>query len=152
MPAIGQLSVYDGASTPVQHYLQPVSVTRDKGKVTALWREQSATLPVDAQMRVTATVEQLGSGTFKTETRVEVPVQEVVTGSNSAGYSAPPRVAYVDTVVVTGFFNSRSTISGRRNARMIAHNLTNGIVVTVPPWESGNQPVPNLMDFLVAPT
>ncbi len=150
MAAIAPITVFDGASTPVSHTLVPVSVNRDKGKVTALYREQLAAVPVDAQVRATLTIEQLKSGVYKTEARVEVPVQEVVTGSNAAGYSAPPKVAYVNSVIVTGYFHNRSDVAGRRLAKQIATNLLNNVSTSVAASTSG--PVPELFDTLVAPT
>lgn len=150
MSAIANITVFDGASTPVSHTLVPISVTRNKGVVEALWREQLASVPTSAQVRATARIEQLKSGVYKTECRVVVPVMESISGQNSAGYTAPPKVAYENTIVVTGFFHERSDIAGRRLAKQIVCNLLNNVSTTVAAATSG--PVPELIDQLVAPT
>lgn len=150
MAQIANITVYDGAATPVSHTLVPVSVTRDKGKVTALWREQLASLPVYAQVSAIAVIERMKSGVYKTEVRVEVPVMESVSGQNAAGYTAAPKVAYVNTVITTGYFHERSDVAGRRLARQLAINLGGNISTSVAAATSG--PVPDLLDQLVAPT
>lgn len=150
MSAIANITVYDGASTPVLHTLVPISVTRNKGVVEALWREQLASVPTSAQVRATARIEQLKSGVYKTECRVVVPVMESVSGQNAAGYTAPPKVAYENTIVTTGFFHDRSDIAGRRLAKQIMANLLNNVAISVAAATSG--PIPELIDQLVAPT
>jgi len=150
MSAIANIVAFDGAATPVSHTLVPVSVSREKGKVTAYWREALAAVPVYAQVRCTMTLELLPSRVYKLTNRVEVPVQEVVTGSNSAGYSAAPKVAYTNTVETTGLFHERSDVAGRRLARQLAINIDGSISTTVTPVTTG--PVPELFDLLTAPT
>lgn len=150
MSAIANITVYDGASIPVLHTLVPISVTRNKGVVEALWREQLASVPTSAQVRATARIEQLKSGVYKTECRVVVPVMESVSGQNAAGYTAPPKVAYENTIVTTGFFHDRSDIAGRRLAKQIMANLLNNVAISVAAATSG--PIPELIDQLVAPT
>lgn len=120
MSQIANITVFDGAATPVSHTLVAISVSREKGMVTALWREQLASLPVYAQISCTMKIEQLKSGVYKTETRVEVPVMESVSGQNAAGYTAAPKVAYVNTMVIMGYFHERSDVAGRRLVRQLA--------------------------------
>ena len=50
MSAIGNIVAFDGATTPVSHTLVPISVTRERGKVTAVYREKITTLPDEAQV------------------------------------------------------------------------------------------------------
>ena len=150
MSAIANITVFDGAATPVSHTLVAIDVARDKGSVTANWREATTGIPVYAQVRATAKLERLKSGVYKTEFRVVVPVMESVSGQNAAGYTAAPKVAYENTVVQTGFFHERSDATGRRLARQLAVNLAGGITTTVTPVQTG--PFPELFDLLVAPT
>lgn len=150
MAAIAPIAVYDGAATPVLHNLYPVSITREKGKVVAYWRETLPNVPIYAQVAVFATVERMKSGVWKTECRVEVPVMESVAGNNSAGYTAAPKVAYVNTSLTTGFFHERSDVTGRRTARQIGVNVMGNIATTVAPATTGF--MPDLFDQLVAPT
>lgn len=150
MGSISSITVYDGADPPVQHSLTPVSVTRKGDEITAFWREDASDVPLDAQVRCTMSLKRQGSGVYRVESRVEVPVQEVVTGSNAAGYSAAPKVAFVDTVVTTGLFHPRSTTAGRRLVRQLAVNIDGSVASSVTPAVTG--PLPQLFDLLIAPT
>lgn len=150
MSQIANITVYDGAATPVAHTLVAISVTREKGKVSAIWREQLASLPVYAQVSCSASIERMKSGVYKTEVRVEVPVMEAVSGQNAAGYTAAPKVAYVNTVVTTGFFHERSDVAGRRLVRQLSINLEGNVSTSVAAATTG--PIPELYDLLVAPT
>lgn len=151
MAQIANITVYDGAATPVQHVLAPVSVSREKGKVIAHWREQLAGVPLAAQVNLTASMEKLPrSGVWKTEMRLEVPVQETVSGQNAAGYTAAPKVAYVNTMITTGFFHERSDVAGRRLTRQMLLNIVTSTGASSAAITSGASP--DLFDTLVAPT
>lgn len=151
MSAISNIVAFDGAATPVSHTLVPVSVVKEKGKITATWREAKTGVPVYAQVSCVMTLEQLSpSRVYKLVSRVAVPVQEVVTGSNSAGYSAQPKVAYTNTVETTGLFSERSDVDGRRLVRQLAVNIDGNISTSVAAATAG--PVPELFDLLTAPT
>jgi len=150
MSAIANLVAFDGAATPVSHTLVPISVTRESGKVVAEYREMLASLPVEAQVRATLTLQQLKSGVWKEESRVVVPVMETVTNQNAAGYTASPKVAYEDTAVFQQFSHKRSSITGRRLCRQLCVNIANGVLTSVAAVTTG--PVPELIDQLVAPT
>lgn len=150
MSAIANITVFDGAAVPVSHTLLAVSVTREKGVVTALFRENLASVPVYAQISCTMKIERLNSGVYRVESRVVVPVMESITGQNAAGYTAAPKVAYENTVVTTGLFHERSDATGRRLARQLAVNIDGSIATSVAPVTTG--PLPELFDLLVAPT
>lgn len=150
MSAIANIIAFDGAATPVSHTFLPVSVTRDKNKITSEYRESNASLPTMAQPRVIITLESLKSGTVKCETRTVVPVMEAVNAQNAQGYTAAPKVAFEDTVVVTGYFSPRSTVTSRRLARQLALNISGSIATSVAPVTTG--PVPELVDLLISPT
>jgi hypothetical protein len=87
------------------------------------------------------------SDVYRVDTRVEIPVMEAIAGNNVSGYTAAPKVAYVDTVLTTGFFSPRSTIAGRRLVRQLAVNIANGVSTSVTPVTTG--PVADLFDSLV---
>ncbi len=150
MSNIADITVFDGAATPVSHTLKAVSVTREKGIVKAEWREAIAGVPVYAQVRASMIIEKMKSGVYRTEQRVVVPVMETVGSQNAAGYTAAPKVAYENTVVTIGYFHERSDVAGRRLVRQLATNLMGNISTTVTPQTGG--PLPELMDQLVAPT
>lgn len=150
MSAIANITVFDGAATPVSHTLGAVSVTRENGVVEALWREQIASLPTEAQVSASVRQKLLPSGVTQTELRVNVPVMESVAGNNAAGYTAAPKVAYVDTFVLTSYQHPRSTVTSRRLARMLAVNIANNVSTSVAAATSG--PASEAFDSQVLPT
>lgn len=145
------ITVFDGASTPVSHTLVGDGVYRDKdGTIRATWKESLSTVPDAAQVRVTMTKRKLPSGVWRVSQRTEVPVMESVSGQNSSGYTAPPKVAYVDTVEVVGFFHERSTQASRRLCRQLSINVGNNVSTSVAPVTTG--PSPELFDQLLQVT
>lgn len=153
MANIANIVVFDGAATPVQHTLVPVDVSKDPktGAIVAMWREQIASLPTYAQVTATARLSKSRrSGVWNVDFRVEVPVMESVSGSNSAGYTAAPKVAYIDTTGIYGHYHERGSIAGRRLSRQIAVNIGNNVTTSVAAATTGV--LPDLFDALVAPT
>lgn len=148
MSQIANLVVFDGAPAPIQHTFVPVGVSREKGILTATWREQVANLPLVAQGLVTMKLQQLPSKIWRCSVRAEIPVMESVSGQNAAGYTAAPQVAYTDTMEAVGFFHERSSMSN--------HRLVRGLLCNVLLGESHatltTGPAPELFDGLVGPT
>ncbi len=145
------ITVFDGAATPISHTLIGEGVSRlDDGTLQAIWKESLTGVPDYAQIRVIATKKRLKSGVFAVAYRVEVPVMESVAGQNSAGYTAAPKVAYVDTTEIRGFYHERSLVTGRRLSKQIAINLGNNVSTTVAASASG--PLPELFDQLIQVT
>lgn len=138
MANIANITVFDGATTPVSHTLLPVSVAKEAdGTLLAIWREAIASLPAEAQVRVEARQRVLRSGVVETRIRVVVPVMESISGQNAAGYTAAPKVAYSDTIETVSYAHPRSTITSRRLAKQIMTNLSNNISTTVAAATSG---------------
>jgi hypothetical protein len=150
MSAIAAITVFDGAASPVSHTFTPISVTRVNGKVIAEYREALVSVPAYAQPRITLTLERLKSGVYRSEMRTVVPVMEAILNQNAAGYTAAPKVAYENTVVVSGLFHERSDITGRRLVKQMVANLMNNLSTTTPAITAG--PLAELVDQLVAPT
>ncbi|DAD50820.1 coat protein [ssRNA phage SRR5466725_14] len=150
MSQIADITVFDGATTPVSHTLKAMSVTREGGKITAYWRENLATVPVDAQMSLTLTIEKLKSGVYRTERTVMVPYMESIAGSNTSGYTAAPKVARMDKDVRVQYTTGRADINGRRLLRQLCNNLDGAITTSVVAVSSGA--VPELFDQLISPT
>lgn len=150
MSAISNITAFDGATTPVSHTLVATSVSKEKNVVTALWTEKLASVPEYAQIRLTMKMEKLKSGVYRLEERLEVPVMESVSGANSSGYTAAPKVAYIDTHVTIGLFHERGSVAGRRLCRQMGINIHGGIATSVTPVTTG--PAAELFDLLVAPT
>lgn len=142
------ITVFDGASTPVSHTFTGIGIGKDGSE--ANWKELSSTIPDAAQARVKLSKVTLKSGTTVATIRCEIPIQEVVTGANSAGYSASPKVALVDTGEYRQFSHPRSTPLGRRLCRQIVQNILSNTSTSVAPATAG--PGPDLIDWLVMPT
>lgn len=131
MSAMANIVVFDGASTPVSHTLVPIFSKAENGVQLALWREQIASLPNEAQVRVEMRQRKLKSGVVETRTRVVFPVMESISGQNAAGYTAAPKVAYEDANEWVNYAHPRSTITGRRIAKQVLTNVSNNISTTV---------------------
>lgn len=145
------ITVFDGAATPVSHTLVGEGIERlPDGTIKAVWKESLSGVPDYAQVRVTMTKRRLKTGVWRVTCRGEVPVMESISGQNSAGYTAPPKVAYVDTLDTIGYFHERSVLAGRRLVRQMVTNITNGVSTSVAPVTTG--PAAELFDQLLMVT
>lgn len=130
--------VFDGASTPVSHTFYPVDNKVDgKGSRIAVWRENNTAVPDEAQASVILTQKVHPSKVKETRIRVNVPVMESVAGQNAAGYTAAPKVAYVDSFEQVSYAHPRSTSSSRKVAAQMLRNLLNNISTSVTPIGAG---------------
>lgn len=150
MASQANITVFDGAATPVSHTLVAAGVDSVNGVVTAKWREILATVPTEAQINATLTSRKLPSGVLQIDAVVNVPIMESISGQNAAGYTAAPKVAYVDQFRLTGFAHPRSTISSRRLARMIMANILNNVSTSVAAATSGA--LPDAFDNQIMPS
>lgn len=137
MAQIADLTVFDGAATPVSHTLVAESVTRTGNTTVAVWREKLATVPDEAQVYAILRIEQLKSGVKVVSFETGVPVMESVSGQNSSGYTAPPKVAFIDRDVHTKYLHPRSTPLSRQISAQISRNLLNNVSVTAPAVTAG---------------
>lgn len=133
MPAMANIEVYDGASTPVLHTLIPVAEYREKGVTRAVWREELPDLPMAAQVRCEVSQQKLRSGVIRSEITTVVPVMEQIAGGNSSGYVASGKVAYEDKFTTVAFTTERSSIGQRRLAKQIHANILMGYISATTP-------------------
>lgn len=147
MTAQANIVAYDGASTPVSHTFAPQGTSVEKGLFQALWKEQLTAVPDYAQVRHGQKKIRLGSGVYRVSGRTEVPVMESISGQNSAGYTAAPKVAYTNSMETAGFFHERSTVADRRLCRQLHQNITGAVATSVTPVTTGF--FPELVDQLV---
>lgn len=142
---------YDGASTPVSRTFSGEGIERpDAATQLALWRELIAGIPTASQARISARKQKLKSGVVVATLDVTIPVPEIPSGGTPAGYTAPPKVAYEDRVLVIQYQHPRSTATSRRVCRQLALNVAGSISTSVPVATSG--PWPELADHGVMPT
>jgi hypothetical protein len=157
MAAMTNLLVKDDG-TPTEFSLVPITDTPQP-----FWRASIANVPVDAQPRLTFSIERVKSGDYKATAKLEVPVMETLGASGtSAGYVAPPAVAYVTTVLVTVFASPRSTIADRANALRMGVGIIQGASSTTntgilannaaaDAWKNSVLPVTQALISLISP-
>lgn len=132
------ITVFDGAATPVSHTLVAVdNKVLPDGTRFALWREMIATLPTSAQVSCEQRQRTLPSGVVETRTDVFVPVMESVSGQNASGYTAAPKVAYVDRHADVTYSHPRSTLASRNICMQMGRNLANNVSTSVAAVSAG---------------
>jgi len=137
MAQIADIVVFDGAASPVSHTLVAESVTRTGSAIVATWREKLATVPDEAQVYAVLRIETLKSGVRVVSFETGVPVMESISGQNASGYTAPPKVAYIDKDVHVKYLHPRSTPLSRQISAQISRNLLNNVAVTTPAVTAG---------------
>ena len=111
MAAMTNLLVKDDANPLVELTFVPVTDTPEP-----FWRTQMANVPFEGQMTLRQSAVRQKNGSWKITAKLEVPVMETLGASGtSSGYVAPPKVAYINPLIVTMFADKRSTIADRAN-------------------------------------
>jgi len=110
MAAFGNVTIYDALATPVLHTLSPMS---NNGE-TCIWRESAASSVLAAIVLQMSRIKvKSNSGLERFRLKLIVPALEVVTGSNSSGYTAAPRLAYTLQAVTDYTIPSRASTQQR---------------------------------------
>jgi hypothetical protein len=126
MATMGNLLVKDDAASPVEYTFLPITDTP-----IPMWRTNIAGVPFEGQLRYSVSEEKLKDGNYKRVSKLEVPVMETLGASGtSAGYVAPPKVAYVETWILSHFSNRRATTADRANSLKIMLGLAQGASAT----------------------
>jgi hypothetical protein len=116
MGAATDILVKDDATSPVEHTFIPAN-----DKAGAFWRTKIVNVPFDGQMKLWFSEEVVKDGSYRRVVKVEVPVMETLgAAGTSAGYVAPPKVAYRETHIHTTFSSGRATQADRANSLKIA--------------------------------
>lgn len=111
MAIMTNLLVKDDANPLVELTFVPITDTPEP-----LWRTQLANVPFEGQMTLRQSIVKQKNGSYKITAKLEVPVMETLGASGtSAGYVAPPKVAYINPIIVSMFADKRSTIADRAN-------------------------------------
>jgi hypothetical protein len=122
MATATNILIKDDSNPLVEITLVPISNDRPK------WRAQQTGVPIDGQI----TLEQvqnakLPDGNFRRVLKLEVPVMETLGASGtSAGYVAPPKVAYRTPVTISMVQNQRATVADVANAIKLMLGLLAG--------------------------
>lgn len=159
MAIMTNLLVKDDATTPKEWTLIPIT-----DNPFPQWRANDASIQVEGQPRFSEIVEKLKNGNYKVTAKLELPVMETLGASgSSAGYVAPPKVAYVTTVIFTMFADRRSTIADRANAYKMMIGIMQGASSTTATgtltntsagdvWKNSTHPAPFTFTGLVIPS
>lgn len=159
MAAMTNLLVKDDTvTTPVEYTFYPITDTP-----IPFWRTAMANVPLEGQMRYTVSAVKQKNGGYKITGKLEVPVMETLGASGtSAGYVAPPKVAYVNTLIVTMFADKRSTTQNRADLLKLGLGMAQGASATTATGvlnnaSAGNAfvnsalPVPSLFISVIVP-
>lgn len=146
------ITVFDGAATPVSHTFSGVDVLREDSKNSvATYRELNAAKAIQLQARCIIRKKLLPSGVTRVSVRIEVPVEETIASfGGSSGYVMPPAMAYYDATEVVTYVHPRSTETGVRTARMMALNIANNVTTSVAAATTGAGP--DALDRIILPT
>lgn len=159
MAAMVKFLVKDDATTPKEFSLNPISDTPNP-----FWRGGEVDVPIEGQLRFNLTQVRLKNGSFKVTAKLETPVMESIgTSGNTAGYVAPPKVAYVVTSIFTMFVDKRSTIADRANQLKLMVGILQGANNTPgagtmtnasagDTWKDSGKPAPDAFIALTMPT
>lgn len=132
------ITAFDGAATPVQHILVPVGTgVLPDGTQYAKWREYNASLPSEACVRAMLTQIVRASGVTETRMVVETPVMEAVNAQNAQGYTAAPKVAFIEKDVHVKYSHPRSTGIVKNLNTQLLRNILNNVSVTTPAVSAG---------------
>lgn len=142
----------DAQGVPVSHTLEPMGVRPHKTQMIASWSELLTTVPEEGQVKAVMTKELLPSGITKVTMETHVPVMEIPEGGSSSGYTAPPKVAYIDKIVTVGYKHPRSTAASMRNARQIHGALFLGYINAETTGMNTATPPAQLFDSGVLPS
>jgi hypothetical protein len=126
MSQMTNLLVKDDAGTPKEWILVPITDTPNP-----FWRANDASIPLEGQPRLNFYVEKLKNGNYKITVKLELPIMETLGASGtSAGYVAPPKVAYIVPTILTQFADKRSTIADRMNSLRMLIGIAQGATST----------------------
>jgi hypothetical protein len=158
MAAMANFLLKDDATSPVEWTLVPVTDTPNP-----FWRAVASGIPLEGEPRLTLSQERLKGGGYKLSAKLEVPTMETLGASGtSAGYVAPPKVAYVTTGFCTLFVDARSTAADRYNTLKMLIGVIDGASATTgtgtldnasagDAWKNSTAPGPLFFGQLVLP-
>jgi hypothetical protein len=152
------LLVKDDATAPVEYTLKAITDTP-----VPYWRGNVSGVPLAGQIGTWLSAETLKNGKTKVTLKLLVPVMETLGASGtSAGYVAPPKVAYIEEMYVTRIIDPRSTTADRANVLKIGIGLVQGASGTTATgvlantaagdaWKNSTLPIPLAFTGIIIP-
>lgn len=119
MSQIANISIADGKATPVVHVFGPVTSAPE-----AMYRESLLGLPLVGQGTLSSMLKSAANAPIqRIRVKLNLPALETATGQNASGYTAAPKIAYSNEVVVDFLLSSRGTPDQRKDLRVMLSNL-----------------------------
>lgn len=116
MAQIANLVLADGQATPVNKTF----TAKRADALLAVWKDQTSGIAIGFPS-ITMSLKDANQATH-VETRVSLPVLEVVSGSDG-GYTPSPKVAYTMLAKQQFVLPNRSTLQNRKDIRAFARNF-----------------------------
>jgi len=130
MPAIGNVTINDGAATPLAHVFGPVGID---GNLVAKYADRSGGIPVgyltvDISLRPPSpkSIEKM----YLVTARTVFPVLEVTSPSTASGIQPAPTVAYKLIAETKFWMPERSTLQNRKDVSALHRNLLANAAMT----------------------
>lgn len=127
MPAIGTITINDGATTPVAHNFTPSGITGDVAKYDDRVGGISVGFP---RITISSVAPSKTSRLYKVRAKVVLPVLENVAGTASNGFTPAPVKAYDLMADMTFILPERSVTQNRKDLLAFAKNLLSHAVMT----------------------
>lgn len=130
MPAIGNVVISDGATTPVAHTFAPVGID---GTV-ATYADRSGGIPVGYWTLSIGLREPVknGAAVYKVTAKLLLPILEQTSPSTATGIQPAPTVGYTMAANVEFLLPARSTLQNRKDVLALCKNaLANGLFTSV---------------------
>jgi len=112
------ITIDDGASTPVSHQFVPM----DRTDTLTTWVDPLSDTPRIGQPQITLSVP-FGDNAVQVKAKVVLPILETVAGDDSSGFTPAPRVAYTLIGKLEFVLPNRCTEADRNNILAFVTNL-----------------------------
>jgi len=129
MSAIGNITINDGAATPVAHTFAPAGITG----LVASYADRSGGIPVgfntlDVSLRPPSS--QSREKMYLATVRIKTPILDVTSPSTASGIQPAPSVGYTPIAELKFWLPERSTLQNRKDLRAFVKNFMADAVVT----------------------
>lgn len=127
MPGFANITLNDGAGTPVAHVFAPNTLDG----LMSTFADRSGGISVGyPTVTIVSTVPSKTSRLYKVRAKIVMPVLEVVNSSTFSGITPAPTKAYDMTATVEFFVPERSTLQQRKDIRAFMQNFLANAITT----------------------
>jgi hypothetical protein len=125
MPAIADITINNGESTPVAKTFEPIGIDANQ---VATYAETSTGVPLGFP-EISLSSRKSGNGTIRVKVNIALPVLESATGVNASGYEPAPAVAYYNRANTEFIISPRSSTEDRADLLAFCQNLADHAVI-----------------------